>query len=47
MLADCGTGHFDDADKQVRREANYKPRTYMGFDGNWYSYDNLGALLTG
>lgn len=39
-----GTGHFDTQTNSVRREANYKPRTYMGWDGNWYSYDNLGAI---
>ena len=39
-----GTGHFDTQTNSVRREANFKPRTFMGFDGNWYSYDNLGAV---
>ena len=39
-----GTGHFDTQTNSVRREANFKPRTYMGLDGNWYSYDNLGAV---
>ena len=39
-----GTGHFDTQTNSIRREANYQPRTYMGLDGNWYSYDNLGAI---
>ncbi len=39
-----GTGHFDTQTNSVRREADWKPRTYRGLDGNWYSYDNLGAI---
>lgn len=39
-----GTGHFDTQTNSVRRESNWKPRTYMALDGNWYSYDNLGAI---
>jgi hypothetical protein len=39
-----GSGHFDTQTNTVRREANWKPLTYMGNDGNWYSYENLGAI---
>ena len=39
-----GNGHFDKETDRVAKEANYKPRTYKGLDGNWYSYDNLGAI---
>ena len=39
-----GSGHFDTQTNSVRREANWKPLTYMGNDGNWYSYENLGAI---
>ena len=39
-----GNGHFDKETDRVAKEANYKPRTYKGIDGNWYSYDNLGAI---
>ena len=39
-----GNGHYDKQRQGVRRELGWKPRTYKGLDGNWYSYDNLGAI---
>jgi len=39
-----GNGIYDKTRQKVRREQNWKPRTYKGWDGNWYSYENLGAL---
>lgn len=46
MLGDNlrGDGHYDKEKQRVRREMNWKPRTYRGLDGKWYSYDNLGAI---
>ena len=39
-----GNGHFDKERQKVRRELNWKPRTYKGWDGKWYSYEGLGPL---
>ena len=39
-----GNGHYDKEVQRVRRDAEWKPRTYKGIDGRWYSYDNLGAV---
>ena len=39
-----GNGHHDKATMKTRYAANWKPRTYKGWDGNWYSYDNMGPL---
>ena len=39
-----GNGHFDKERQRVRNEVNWKPRTYMGTDGKWYSYDGLGPI---
>ena len=39
-----GSGHFDKETNTLRREANYKPLTIQGLDGDWYSYENLGAI---
>ena len=39
-----GNGIYDKTRQKVRREQDWKPRTYKGWDGNWYSYENLGAL---
>jgi len=39
-----GNGHYDKEVQRVRRDAEWKPRTYKGIDGRWYSYDNLGAI---
>ena len=39
-----GDGHFDKETQRTRREADWKPRTFKGWDGRWYSYDNLGPM---
>ena len=39
-----GNGIYDRERQKVRQEHGWKPRTYKGWDGNWYSYENLGAL---
>ena len=39
-----GNGIYDKTRQQVRREQGWKPRTYKGWDGKWYSYENLGAI---
>ena len=39
-----GNGLYDKNRQRARRELKWKPKTYRGWDGNWYSYDNLGAL---
>jgi hypothetical protein len=39
-----GNGLYDKSRQRFRREADWKPRTYRGWDGKWYSYDNMGAL---
>ena len=39
-----GNGIYDKTRQKVRREQGWKPRTYKGWDGKWYSYENLGAL---
>ena len=39
-----GNGHYDKERQKVRQELNWKPRTYRGVDGNWYSYDGLGPI---
>jgi hypothetical protein len=39
-----GNGIYDKERQKVRQEHGWKPRTYKGWDGNWYSYENLGAL---
>ena len=39
-----GNGHYDKQRQKVRRELGWRPRTYKGLDGNWYSYENLGAI---
>ena len=39
-----GNGHFDKERQRVRGELDWKPRTYKGWDGNWYSYDGLGPI---
>ena len=39
-----GNGHYDKEKQRLRREAGWKPRTYRGLDGKWYSYENLGAI---
>lgn len=39
-----GNGHYDKERQRVRKELNWKPRTYKGVDGKWYSYDGLGPI---
>jgi hypothetical protein len=39
-----GNGLYDKSRQRFRREAGWKPRTYRGWDGNWYSYENLGPI---
>lgn len=39
-----GNGHFDKERQRVRGELEWKPRTYKGWDGQWYSYDGLGPI---
>lgn len=39
-----GNGLHDKEKQKVRNELGWRPRTYKGLDGKWYSYDNLGAI---
>ena len=39
-----GNGHYDKEVQRTRRENEWKPRTYKGFDGKWHTYDNMGAI---
>ena len=39
-----GDGHFDKERQRARVKGNWKPRTFMGLDGRWYSYEFLGPL---
>ena len=39
-----GNGHFDKERQRVRRQLNWQPRSYKGWDGKWYSYDGLGPM---
>ncbi len=39
-----GNGLYDKTRQKVRREQGWRPRTYKGWDGKWYSYENLGPL---
>ncbi len=39
-----GNGIYDKTRQKFRREAGWKPRSYKGWDGKWYSYENMGAL---
>ena len=39
-----GNGHFDKETQRVRRDLDYQPKTYKGFDGRWYSYADLGPV---
>ena len=39
-----GSGLFDKTRQRTRRELGWKPDTYQGLDGKWYSYDNLGPI---
>ena len=39
-----GNGHYDEQRNKVRQELGWKPRTFKGWDGKWYSYDGLGPI---
>ena len=39
-----GNGHYDKERQKVRQQLGWKPRTYRGIDGNWYTYDGLGPI---
>lgn len=39
-----GNGHYDKERQKVRTQLGWKPRTYRGWDGNWYTYDGLGPI---
>ena len=39
-----GNGIYDKTRQKVRRESGWKPRHYKGWDGKWYSYENLGPI---
>lgn len=39
-----GNGHYDKERQKTRQELGWKPRTYKGWDGKWYSYDGLGPI---
>ena len=39
-----GNGLYDKTRQRTRRELGWKPRSYKGLDGKWYSYENMGAL---
>lgn len=39
-----GNGHYDKERQKTRQELGWKPRTYRGWDGRWYSYDGLGPI---
>jgi len=39
-----GNGHFDKERQKVRRDLNWKPKSYKAWDGKWYSYEWLGPL---
>ena len=39
-----GNGIFDKTRQRARRELGWKPKSYKGLDGKWYSYENLGPF---
>ena len=39
-----GNGLYDKTRQRTRNQLGYKPRTYKGWDGKWYSYEGLGAI---
>ena len=39
-----GNGHWDPQRQRTRRQLNWEPKTYQGWDGKWYSYEFLGPL---
>ena len=39
-----GTGLYDKTRQRTRRELGWKPKSFQGWDGRWYSYEGLGPL---
>ena len=39
-----GNGLYDKTRQRARRELEWKPKSFKGWDGRWYSYEGLGAL---
>ena len=39
-----GNGHYDRERQKNRKQLGWKPRSYKGWDGKWYSYDFLGPM---
>ena len=39
-----GNGHYDKERQRVRKQVGWKPRSFQGDDGKWYSYDFLGPM---
>ena len=39
-----GNGHFDKERQRNRKQLGWKPRSYKGWDGKWYSYEGLGPM---
>lgn len=39
-----GNGHYDRQKQRLRRDADWKPRSFKAPGGNWVSYDNLGPF---
>ena len=39
-----GSGLYDKTRQDLRRQLGWKPNTYKGLDGKWYSYDNMGPI---
>jgi len=39
-----GNGIYDKTRRRTRQQLNWKPRSFKGWDGKWYSYEGLGAI---
>tara|TARA_R100001082_G_scaffold1914_1_gene1766 strand:+ start:2981 stop:6904 length:3924 start_codon:yes stop_codon:yes gene_type:complete len=39
-----GNGIYDKTRQRTRRELGWKPKSFKGLDGKWYSYENLGPI---
>ena len=39
-----GNGIYDKTRQRTRQQLNWKPRSFKGWDGKWYSYEGLGAI---
>ena len=39
-----GNGHYDKERQKNRKQLGWKPRSYKGWDGKWYSYEFLGPM---